>query len=178
MKRALFITGIPGAGKTTLAGYLARELKRTLVTMHELAALVDPGALETGDMADERAMRRAFVQAMDQYAEDAIIVDGWPRTQQQSILLPDDSQVILLACRVDVARDRLLRRGRADDTPELATKRIFEQSALLEAEAMDSWVYRLVGWEGAINTTQRTAESVCRSVYRYLIGEKQQAFDG
>lgn len=176
--RAIFITGIPGAGKSTLAGFLSKKLGRTLITMHEIVERIDPGALERGDMANEPRMRRAFVEVMDDHAEGEIIVDGWPRSMGQALLLPADAQVLMLGCREDIARDRLLRRGRRDDTPELVEKRIREQSALLAVDEKDSWSYQLAGWENTINTSYRTPASVCTSVYRYLIGEKKQAFDG
>jgi hypothetical protein len=121
-------------------------------------------------------MRAAFVAAMAEWSDREFILDGWPRNQPQSLLLPDDTKTILLTCRPDIARDRLYRRGREDD--QFAEKRIREQGDLLQIDIAGGWVFKFVGWEGAINTTYRTRQDVARSVYRYLIGEKGQAFDG
>ena len=176
-KRAIFITGIPGSGKSTLAGILARELGRTLITMHELVLRVDPESIGRGDMADARAMRKAFIQAMDEYTDEPIVVDGWPRTPDQADLLPADAQVFLLACRPDIATDRLTRRGRGDDTPELVRKRVDEQSRLLEVDERGGWAMKLAGWEGAVNTSLKHPICVAGGVLAYLRGIKGQAFD-
>lgn len=176
--RALFITGIPGVGKTTLAVALAEWFHRDLLTMHDLVEQGDPESLARGDMADEFVTRRLFMDRMVRLAGKEFICDGWPRTQAQALLMPDDAQMLFMTCRIDIARDRLLRRGRADDTPELVEKRIREQSALLAVDEMDGWSFERAGYENCINVSLRSADSTFISVFKYLSGQKGQAYDG
>lgn len=175
MKRVLLLTGIPGAGKSTVAGILAKRLNRTLVTTHELVLRVDPESLGRGDMADGKAMRRAFVLAMDEHATDELVVDGWPRTIDQAQLLPDDSAVVLLVCPPHIARDRLLRRGRSDDTEELIDKRITEQAGLLGLTSKEGWAYTLAGWEATINTHHNDPVSIAGAIVKWVTGKKTEA---
>lgn len=174
--RVTAIAGIPGSGKSTLAKHLAKEFDLSLLTMHDLVQEVDPESLVRGDMANELLIRQAFIGWMAQHANERIVIDGWPRSEPQALLLPPDARVILLVCRTDIARDRLLLRDRSDDRPHLVDKRIAEQSALLAANG--GWAYRLSGWEGRMNTSLYRPEDVCRSVTRYMTGEKDQASDG
>jgi len=175
--RPIYITGIPGSGKTSLAQAIAPRLGYALLTMHDLVERIDPDSLSRGDMADENKMRAAYVQAIADYPDGRVVVDGWPRTPGQAALLPDNAQVFLLNCRTDIAVDRLLRRGRADDRADVVIRRVTEQADLLGVSYAEGWAIQLSGWDQAINTSLKTAEQVAAGVMAYLRGKKRQAFD-
>lgn len=168
----LFITGIPGAGKTTLAGRLAKRTGAAFLSAHDLVELVDPAAISEARMADEPAMRAAFVTLMASYADTDFVMDGWPRNQGQSLLLPEDAVVLHLRCTHDIARDRLTRRGRVDDTPESINTRLVEQEAIFNQE----WIRQLVPWARTVNTSKRTAADLEQTVMLYLTGKRKEVF--
>lgn len=168
----LFITGIPGAGKTTLAGRVAKRTGRVLLSAHDLVDLVDPGAIAEGRMADEQAMRQAFVQLMTAYDGVPLVMDGWPRNSGQAQLLPPDSIVVHLRCSRSIAVERLTRRARPDDTPGLIQARLLEQAAIFNGD----WIRDLAGWSRTLNTSNRTAASVEETVMLYLDGRKREVF--
>lgn len=176
-RRVIAITGIPGAGKTTLAKTVGAVLGYPVISTGDISRRVDPDGLAAGAMADEALLRRAFQQTL----EDADwstpnIVDGLPRSREQVALLPYFTRIVNLTCRPDIARDRLLRRGREDDTPDIVARRIEEQSELLDIKHADGWLYALAGWGWSVNTSYKSPEQVAEGVLAALTGKKMQAF--
>ena len=167
----LFVTGIPGSGKTTLAGRVAKRAGLTFLSAHDLVERVDPAAIGEGRMAEEGGMRAAFVELMGEY-RDGFVMDGWPRNPGQAALLPEGAIVIHLRCTHDTARDRLGRRGRVDDTPELIDQRLREQEEVFNGD----WIRALAPWARTLNTSKRTAADVERTVMLYLNGERREVF--
>lgn len=174
--RVWAITGIPGTGKTTLAKRLAQTSGRLYISSSEMVAERDPTMLLEGRMADADVMKEAFLWTMDQVADKEIVLDGFPRTVDQSVLLPESTLVILLRCREDIAADRLARRGRDDDTPGIIRKRIEEQTRLLGGDFKDSWSGQLAGWSRCLSTGSRTREDVFTHVWDYLTGVKREVY--
>jgi adenylate kinase family enzyme len=170
--RALFITGAPGAGKTTLSGRIAGRTGRVLLTSHDLVELVDPSAIADGRMADESKMQRAFVRLMEYYQDEAIVMDGWPRNAVQAKLLPVGSLVIHLRVGVSEATRRMRDRGREDDTPEIIAQRLAEQLPVFD----QPWIRDLAGWHRTLNTERRSAAQVEDTVMLYLTGERKEVF--
>lgn len=170
--RGVFVTGVPGAGKTTLAGRIAKKDGRTFLSAHDIVELVDPAAIAEGRMANEHDMRVAFTALMRDYQDAEFVMDGWPRNAGQSLLLPDDTITIHLRCDPAIAAYRLGRRGRTDDTPELITKRLLEQ----EAEFDGQWIKNLCGWHRTINTSKRTPDFLESTVMLYLTGQRKEVF--
>lgn len=171
-KRCLFITGIPGAGKTTLSGRIAKRTGRVLLSAHDLVEALDPLALAEGRMADEDTMRAAFVTLMDRYHDVQFVMDGWPRNSGQGALLNGESLVLHLRCPRAVAVDRLLRRGRSDDTVELVGRRLEEQTRIFN----EDWIRGLAPWAQTLNTANRRPADVEALVMAFLTGERREIF--
>lgn len=176
----LAITGVPGTGKTTLALVLSKRLGWPVVSTGNIARVTDPGGLARGDMADEADFAIAFARhfaLVRSLADTPVILDGIPRTVGQLGYLPSDTtRVMLLTARPDVAVDRLLRRGREDDTPELIERRMREQGALLQIDHADGWAFTVAGFHTSVNTTRKTPEMVAEGVIQYLLGNRTEAF--
>ncbi len=172
MTRCLYITGIPGSGKSTLAGRIAKRTGRVLLSSHDLVELVDPAAIDEGRYADEAAMRKAYVAIMEQYHDVEFVMDGWPRNPGQGALLNGESEVIHLRCTHEVARERLARRARPDDTPELIEHRLREQEAVFNGD----WIRNLAGWPRTLNTSRRTPADIENTVMLYLTGQRREVF--
>jgi len=176
-RRVLAIAGIPGAGKTTLASALSEHYGYGILSTGDVARSVDPLSLADGGLADEDLFRVAFRVALDrQDWSKVVILDGIPRNRGQIDLLPYFAKIVVLVCRPDVAKARLLARGRSDDTPELVERRVREQSILLDADHADGWIYQVVGWGSVVNTTRKRPEDVAADMIDFLDGHKKQAF--
>jgi len=176
----LAITGVPGTGKTTLALALSTQLGWPVVSTGNIARVTDPGGLARGGMANEADFVVAFARhyaLVRSLADTPVILDGIPRTVGQLGYLPaDTTRVILLTARPDVAVDRLLRRGREDDTPELIERRMREQGALLQIDQADGWAFTIAGFHTAVNTSRKTPDMVAEGVIQYLLGNRTEAF--
>lgn len=170
--RGVFVTGIPGAGKTTLAGRIAKQDDRTFLSAHDIVELVDPAAIAEGRMADEQAMRTAFIALMGQCRDDQFVMDGWPRNAGQGAIIPPDCIVIHLRCDPAIATERLSRRGREDDTPDLIRRRLDEQAAVFD----EPWIRDLADWHRTINTSKRTPGFLESTVMLYLTGKRREVF--
>lgn len=169
--RVWAITGVPGSGKSTLARALAERAERTVVSTHELVAAVDPATFAEGRMADAERLARAYALAVEPLS-GPYIVDGWPRSEAQLDMLPEDSLVFRLWCPRHISMERLLNRGRADDTPGIIGKRWDEQDRLLSAD----WLKAATTHTRQLNTDRRTAASVLATVWEYMTGRKREVY--
>ena len=175
--RVWFLTGTPGSGKTTLAHRLSAVYGRPVLSTGDIARRIDPEALARGDWADPDLFREAMRDEVDRIsggADAAYIVDGYPRTlaQFQEIPAHPDLLVFYLCCvPSEIAVDRLTRRGRSDDTPDIIKTRVERQT-----EDLESWVRREIPWGHHLNTAKRTPDFVFETVRRYLDGERKEIF--
>ena len=175
--KVLAIAGIPGAGKTELATRLSARFGWEVISTGDIARRVDPDSLAAGKLADESLFRRAFLEAFYGTKHDGpVILDGLPRSRGQIALLPEESMVIALTCRPDIAIERQKLRARPGDTDEIIEARTREQSDLLEVERADGWLYVFAGWNRTLNTSQRSREEIEERVSGYLTGEKREVF--
>ena len=169
------IIGTPGSGKTTLAAALSAEFGLEVMTAGDIARQFDPGAIARGDMGDPGLIKNgveAFIQERDGW-----VLDGYPRASDQQVsLTSSDVEVILLTCRHDLARERLLRRKREDDTDELIQKKIREQTKLMELDYPNGWAYELAGWRRILNTSKKRPPEIARDVIAYLKGDKREVY--
>lgn len=137
--KLLFI-GPPGAGKGTQAGKVAAKLGIPHVSTGEmfrdhvsrgtdLGKRVD-AIMAAGDyVPDEITVAMLAERITQDDAANGFILDGFPRTEAQVAslddLLGDEGldRVVVLAVDEDVLTDRMMSRGRADDTVETIRNR-------------------------------------------------------
>lgn len=152
-KKLFLIIGAPGSGKTTDATIIADRNRDEIVhysTGDMLRAEVASGS-ELGKEIDSYISKGALVplniivdtiiSAIDSAPVDVILIDGYPRSQEQMVeldkILKDSSDIDLksvIEVRVseDVARERILGRvaeakegeARSDDNEEVFKKRM------------------------------------------------------
>lgn len=131
------VIGLPGSGKTTQAEILAKKLSLPYTSM---GALLREAAtkktklgrqiklvLEKGELVDDSlALNFFFRRIKEGDCRRGFIADGTPRTFYQvkklEERLPFD-KVIFVEVSLPIAKERLLKRGRADDTEEAITHR-------------------------------------------------------
>lgn len=151
----IVVIGPPGSGKTTQAQRLANRYGCGHVSLATLVKETygkkvkkrDPlaASIESGDLlTDEQAnsLLRQRLARGDLFP--GFILDGYPRTAAQvdflNALLRDmrykPAEVVDLNISEDIARQRMRKRGRADDNPATIDRRLAEYKA--EAELLRS----------------------------------------
>lgn len=132
----ILITGPQGSGKTTQAQRISEKLNLCMVKMGEmirdrakqndelgrkLTEDMNKGLLVDNKVSSE--MMREELQLPK--CAQGFVVDGYPRSLEQLQLFdPGYDAVIYLNTTVETSIDRLLHRGRADDTPEAIKQRL------------------------------------------------------
>jgi|SRR3989344_3016271 len=132
----VLITGPQGSGKTTQSEFLAKYLNLPLIDVGQMLRVLaqedsedgrkikeklDQGLMAPNGIVSERIRER--VEGIG--SRDGFIVDGYPRVLDQlKIYDPDYNLVIYLDISDGVAVERLVKRGREDDKPELVKKRL------------------------------------------------------
>ncbi len=139
----LLIVGPQGAGKGTQAGLLAQSLGIPHVSTGDLfranlAASTELGMLakkymDAGELVPDEVTQEMVADRVAQPdAQAGFLLDGFPRNLQQADWLtglldrlqaPIDV-VVLLTAPDQVLLERMLARGRADDTEEAITRRL------------------------------------------------------
>lgn len=152
MGRRLLMLGPPGAGKGTQAAMLCRAIgiphvSTGVMLRDHVSRGTDLGArakaiMDAGDLVPDDiviAMVEERLAAAD--ADCGFLLDGFPRTRPQAVALvevlgPDRALevVVNLEAPEEAVVERILARGRSDDTEEAVRTRIsvyFEQTAPL-----------------------------------------------
>lgn len=139
MKKLLVIIGLPGSGKDTQIESLSNRRKLEIIKVGDLVrrkAQDDARVaedLKRGDLADDDMVNELIAQAITAARAGAYIIsDGFPRDLDQAkwlemFLNKNDAcidKVVYLDADDSVAMQRLLKRGRDDDTAETITHRI------------------------------------------------------
>lgn len=174
---ALAITGIPGSGKTELAGRLSAEFGWPVFSLGDIARQIDPESLAAGQLADEAKLRAAFLKTY--YGTDwpgPVIIDGLPRNPKQASLVPPGALTLGLTCREDIAIGRQILRARDGDTTEIIIARTEDQAAMLEQNVADGFIYQYCGFGRVVNTSQKRPEEVAAGVAAFLRGDKREVF--
>lgn len=133
----IILIGPQGSGKGTQAQLLVEKYKaRHLSTGDVLRRSKDKKIhklLEKGQLIDDVTMAKVLAAELAKLPKDArIILDGYPRTMPQVVLLEDilsklgqaAESVILLDLPREETIERLLKRGRKDDTKKAISHRL------------------------------------------------------
>lgn len=132
------ILGPQGSGKSTQGKLLSRHLGLPLVDMGDILRArmegQDPIAekirniMKKGELLDDESLMTVFREEINrQEYKNGVVLDGAPRTLNQARLIDNEvklDKIFYLRVQDDVNTQRLLARGRADDTPELIAKRL------------------------------------------------------
>lgn len=143
-KLIIILLGAPGAGKTTHANTLKKELKLPVISSEQLIResndfrrgelkKIRGTALETGEGLDDTILNSLIRQrVMRGDCANGFILDGFPRSGQQAVELKRMAETMGIASTVvihlkaddETIRKRMLSRGRAYDKPEMIEERI------------------------------------------------------
>lgn len=157
--QVVILTGSPGSGKTLQANSLNRKYKVPIISVAQLLnagkskqkpkAGTIQAALSSGELlSDQAAIDLISVRASQADAGKGFILDGYPNSEAQakfldSFVVQHNLQppiVIVLDVSDDVARERMLKRKRPDDTPANIDRRLKEYHQ--EETFLDSWYKR------------------------------------
>lgn len=131
--------GLAGAGKGTQAKLLAERQDYILISTGDLlrkyATEEQKARMETGALLEDHEIFEMIGKALDTVTDlDRCLVDGTPRSIPQSDWLLTEAKrrgasvtsVIHLDTTEEVVKQRLLARGRTDDTEEAIARRFDE----------------------------------------------------
>lgn len=129
---AIVLLGMAGSGKSTVGRLLADQLGFDYLSTGEIARKRIGGMWqELGMPAPEEEMKKAFdfeLALLLSGGSEGVIIDGLPRKPEQVGYLNEWGQLAkhyyVLETDIDTARDRLIGRGRADDTAVAITNRL------------------------------------------------------
>jgi adenylate kinase len=173
----VLIVGPQGAGKGTQAALLAKNLEiphistgdifRANVTAGSELGVLAKKYMDSGELVPDevtQAMVAARLEESD--ADGGFLLDGFPRTVPQARWLADLlnqhdhelDRVLLLEAPDEVLQERMLARGRADDTAEAISRRL----ALYHSETtplLEHYANKLVAINGvgAVDEVQERA---------------------
>lgn len=128
--------GLPGSGKTTQALKLTEKHKLCMVKtgsiLRELSSKDDAlgreisKAMLSGDLVDNEVVAKLVKKQVEHLdCEGGFVMDGYPRSiEQLEYFDPEYEIVFYLHVSDKTVHERLKKRGRVDDTPELIEHRL------------------------------------------------------
>lgn len=178
-KMRILIAGPQGSGKSTQAKILAKKLDLKFVSAGDMVrekALEDSEEgksfkekMSQGRLVDEDVLARLLKEKLTQpEMSKGYILDGYPRSMRQiSLFDPEYDEVIYLDMTDNEVENRLVKRGRVDDTPADIRQRLAIYHKLTEP-VMD--YYQKLGKLIKINGDQ-SIESVAEEIEQKLKGD-------
>lgn len=138
----ILIVGLPGSGKTTQIDKIAQKYGLTPIRMGNiLREIASEGGelgkkiktiMATGELVDDKTVA-GFIKQEAAKIGDNFIMEGYPRTTEQVELFdPGFDKVFYLEVPIEVSKNRMKGRGRADDSDHAIDTRIKVQMKDLE----------------------------------------------
>ncbi|MBU7456043.1 adenylate kinase [Leuconostoc fallax] len=143
MAKNLILLGLPGAGKGTEADLIVKDYPLVHISTGDifranLANDTDLGQkarafMDAGDLVPDEITNAMVADRLEKDdVEAGFMLDGYPRNEAQAIFLDQYlaengkkiSATIYFEVSDDILRERLLGRGREDDTPEVIDNRL------------------------------------------------------
>lgn len=136
------LLGAPGVGKGTQAEILCRkhswvhlatgDMLREAVSRKTPLGLKAEAAMSRGDLVEDQVILGLIDDKLDGTGGSGFVLDGFPRTLEQARGLDamlsrrklDLDRVVCLTAADDVVVERLVGRGRSDDTPDTIRHRL------------------------------------------------------
>lgn len=175
----IILLGAPGSGKGTLAKFLVElrqlthlstgEMLRETMKKKTVMGRTIKKRLDEGKLVPDAIVTKMLIDELCSIENvDGAILDGFPRTLAQAKTLDEYAikadYVIHLDVKKAVAVERMLKRGRADDTKEIIEKR-FE----VYNKEMSPVIKYYKKHPGYIKIdSNRTALETNKEVYRFL----------
>lgn len=130
----LLLIGPQGSGKSTQAELLAQFLGIPKIAIGDIFRQIAgqetsegkriKQILDTGQLVDDQVTAELVRNRLDS-EKDGFIMDGYPRTvEQNNIFDPGFDKVVYLNVPREKVMERLMKRGRVDDTQNLIDKRL------------------------------------------------------
>lgn len=136
-KMKLLLIGPQGSGKSTQGKLLEKDLHIPYISTGEIFRNIASTntkegrrirqILDTGELVDDKTAIKLIKQRIQQSdCQNGFILDGYPRTRNQAYRVADLNfdKAFYLKLPQAVALERLLHRGRKDDTKELIKRRL------------------------------------------------------
>jgi adenylate kinase len=153
----ILIVGLPGSGKTTQIDKIADKYGLQPVRMGNILREIASGEGElaqkikaimaSGELVDDATVARLIKTEAGKVGDD-FIMEGYPRTTEQVELFdPGFDKVFYLEVPIEVLKDRMKGRGRADDSEGAIETRIRVQQEDLE-KILDFYKEKLVRVDG------------------------------
>lgn len=168
----IILMGLAGSGKSTQGKLLAEATGRVWLSVGELLRKTGQfdEILKAGELVDDMLTVKLMAQAMAKVAREGqeAVLDGFPRDVEQAEWIAENiAQVIKIIVQIEVPKDelinRLVLRGRTDDTKEAIEKRF-----MVTEQNMYS-VSKILGEKG-IKTVKVDGVGAVEDVFRRLTG--------
>lgn len=167
----ILLIGPQGSGKSTQGKFLAKYLKVPFISTGDILREMakednDEGKrirhiLDEGRLVDDEtviSLIRKRVQRKD--SRDGFILDGYPRTLEQAYKLDELNfdKALYFKVSKEIVLERMLERGREDDTDKLIKKRLeiyFQQTESLLNYYKNKEILIEIDGEGSIEQIQQ-----------------------
>lgn len=128
--------GPQGSGKSVQGRMLAEkyhlcyissgDLAREIASLNSEIGRKFKSSLDKGEMVDDKVLANFLrTKISSKICQNGYILDGYPRRFSQiEAYEPDVDKVVFIKINDQTAINRLVRRGRLDDTPKLIRKRL------------------------------------------------------